>query len=572
MRASPLLLVLWGLWVACDGDRPSNGKPGHGAPYFIQAPDDMVAVTPKGSRQLSFFLLDSQRLPVPNRVIQFQIADVEVARGATLSLDRGVTDARGSVSLQIIAGLETMFRLRISAENAERVDVAVLVDPRKYGPVEVSPLVLGAASDSVTSIHLFLVPGAGCASVSRSEPPTAAFPRRTLPPGEVERYSAVSMDGGHALLGHGLDATGALVADGCVDLAGSAILEEGPVRVVLPAVTVLAETWGELAACRTDPGRLWLDCTVDAFGPETAEDPLDCIPTTAEEDAFGGRLTDRRGPLQRETTPAGTVFARCRQATDAAGRPSLEAQIAGMFSGQNLANLRPNLEAISRDASRLLASIGVRSYFEVTATSRPDRFQLDHDLEALELGEDKTPVDLWSLGLPVRTARLVPATTVGSDISLQQHGFTLRLGSAARLALEGILVRLGYPGDSAAFVSSIFAAASYPDRGAISRGCPALDALVCPQLGEVDCLADACVVGVAALGRRLAGVFTPLNGSGLDLFLEGTAPLIERDGDGRADSFGWLLPSSVPGVWSGQLRAGDGEYPILGIFTADRQP
>ena len=92
-------------------------------------------------------------------------------------------------------------------------------------------------------------------------------------------------------------------------------------------------------------------------------------------------------------------------------------------------------------------------------------------------------------------------------------------------------------------------------------------------MGAPDgCLVDACQAGVAALGRRLAGSSPRSTAAGLDLFLEGTAPLIERDGDGRADSFGWLLPSSFPGVWSGNLRAGEEQHAVRGIFTADREP
>ena len=588
-----------GLGLACGNDPLPPGDGGVTARYFIRHGGESVAVAPNGSRQLSFLLVDGQDRPVPNRVLQFQITDAAVARGATLSLDRGVTDASGVVSLQVIGGQTTVFTLKVSAEHAAGLDIQVKVDPRKHGPVEVAPMVLGTAGDSVASIRLFFVSGSGCASILRSRPPSDMIPVRTVMPGNVERYSTVSMDGGHAIVGHGLDAAGVVVVDGCVDMSGSAILEEGLVRVVLPlsrtpispvgrfratsqlqlaqapqAATALAETWGEIVACGTDPGRLWLDCTVDALGPETAEDPLDCAPSAADEAAFEGKLAARRGLL---VPPGATGYSRCRQGKDAAGRNSLETQIEGMFSKLNPA-LRANLEGISREVSSLLSSIGLQSIFQVVATSRPDRFQLDHELEALELGEPvaKVPVNLWSLGLPLRTARLVPSVIAAGDITFEQHGFTIRLGSAARLAVEqptGVLVRRGFPGETAAFVASVFAGASYDDRGITFKGCMALAALICPLVGAPDgCLIGACQLGVAALGRRLGAVFARLNGTGLNLFLEGTAPLIERDGDGQADSFGWLLPSSFPGVWSGNLRAGEEEHAIRGIFTANRLP
>jgi hypothetical protein len=586
---------LWALGLGC-GDPPMPvADAGPVMQFFIRHSAESVAVAPNGSRQLLFSLVDGQDRPVPNQVLQFQIADATLARGATLSIDRGVTDARGLVGLQVIGGLMTQFWLRVSAEHADKLEIRVVVNAGRFGPVEVAPMLVGAAAESVASIQLFFGPGAACASIELSRPPSDMVPMRTVLPGQVERYSTVAMEGGHAIVGQGLDAAGVVVVDGCVDLSGVTILQDGLVRVVLPlsrtpispvgrfrvtsqlqlgptppkAVTALSEAWGQIAACAADPGRLWLDCTIDGLSPDSTQDPLDCIPGSADDAAFDRKLAARRGlPI--------TGSPRCRQPQDAAGEVSLETRIEGMFSAQNPL-LRTNLEGIAREVSTMLSLIGVTSYFTVSATSRPDRFQLDHELDALELGVTGAkvpPVDLWSLGLPLRTARLVPAVTMAGDIALAQHGFTIRLGSAARLGLEqGILARRGYPADTAAFVTSIFAGATYVDRGTTYKGCPALAALICPLVGAADgCLVTACQAGVAALGRRLAAVFAGINGSGLDLFLEGTAPLIERDGDGRADSFGWLLPSSFPGVWSGDLRAGEEQHAVRGIFTADRVP
>jgi hypothetical protein len=599
VRLGAIVALALALSAGCGNGPGAPVDAGSGPQHFIRHIGESVAVAPNGSKQLSFLLVDGQERPVPNQVLQFQIAEASTARGATLSIDRGVTDARGLVSLQVISGLTTIFILRVSAERAEPMEIKVYVDSRKFGPVEVAPMVVGAAGEAVASIRLFFVSETGCARILRSNPTPDMSAVRTLMPGQVERYSTVRMDSGHAIVGHGLDAAGVVVVDGCVDLSGAAILEDGLVRVVLPlartaispvgrfratsqlqlaktpkAAAAMAEAWVELAACQSDPGRLWLDCTVDALTPETAEDPLDCLPSATDEGAFDRKLAARRGLPVRETTPTGTSYARCRQRTDAAGDVALEERIASLFASPT-PTLRTNLEGIVRETSTLLSAIGVVSYFQVRATSRPDRFQIDHQLEALELGEPETkvPVNLWRLGLPLRTAWLVPAVAAAGDITLEQHGFTVRLGSAARLAVEeGILSRRGYPADTAGFVTSIFAAASYTDRNTTFKGCPALAALVCPLVGAADgCLVEACQAGVAALGRRLSAVFSRLNGSGLDLFLEGTAPLIERDGDGRADSFGWLLPTSPPGVWSGTLTVGEEQHAVRGIFTADRE-
>jgi hypothetical protein len=87
------------------------------------------------------------------------------------------------------------------------------------------------------------------------------------------------------------------------------------------------------------------------------------------------------------------------------------------------------------------------------------------------------------------------------------------------------------------------------------------------------CMVAACTAGSTALGRRLEAAFTAIDGEGVDLTIEGAAPIVDRDGDGRADALGWLqLGSSDPGVWSGQLRAPGEQTALQATWTADRVP
>jgi hypothetical protein len=447
----------------------------------------------------------------------------------------------------------------------------------------------------VSAVRLHFLTGSACAMVSRLNPGPSTFPVRTMPPDTPALYSSVSAEDQHAIVGQGLDQAGVVQVDGCVDLPGRVVLAQETVRVVLPlrplraspagsyratsffqfrqtpkAVEALGATWKELATCPSEPGRLWLDCTVDALGPATADDPHDCRPSTADEAAFDGRLAARRG------LPLALAGSRCRGETDGAGRPSLEKQMEQLFVRAGTA-VAP-LPAIAREADNLLkGSFKIHSSLVVTRTSEPNRYQIDHRLDALELTPMAEPVavDLLALALPGRTARFVNATAEGSLLQIAEHGFSVRLGTGARIAFEkGSLSRRGFPASIGGFVTAVFGAASHQDRGMTFNGCFALAALVCPLMSEPEgCLAPACLTGLTALGRRLEAAFAAVDGDELDLVLEGAAPIVDRDGDRRAEALGLLLTGNeAPGVWTGQVRPRGERAPLTGAWTADRVP
>ena len=593
-RLKVLALVLLALPAGC-GDEPSDPSPPSVKPSrTIRASSDPLAILPGGSKMVDFTLLDEHGQGVARRVLTFTITGM--GHGALLSADRAVTDDRGRVRIQVISGAEAIFHVLVTAPRAADLLLPVFVDLKTRGPVEVVPRLQGAADvvATVSSIRLYLLTGSKCADINRARPMVGAIPPRVIDPGSSSMFDSVSgtMEDTHAIVGHGLDAAEIVKLDGCIDLPGGSVLKDDPIRLVLPlqplrpsvagrfravtvvpldrgpkAATVVVTAWSQLAACPGDPGRLWLDCTVDALGLETPNDPLDCVPSAMDEAAFDGRLAARRG-LPAMDQPQ----SRCRQRNDGAGRASLETQIEGMFAAAS----PPISEvmAVPADVANLLRSFRLQSTLELSRTTNPTRFLADHQLEVLELGET-SPIaqPLWELGLPLRAARFIPTTAEAGEISFARHGFTLRLGTAARLALErGILARRGFPPDIAAFVSALFASARYSDRGTPLQGCAALSALVCPLVtGPMGCMTSACTAGGAALGRRLTNVFAGLDGVDLDLNIEGFAPIIDREGDGVADAFGSSRPTSPSGSWAGYLRTADEQHLILGSFTADRE-
>ena len=79
-----------------------------------------------------------------------------------------------------------------------------------------------------------------------------------------------------------------------------------------------------------------------------------------------------------------------------------------------------------------------------------------------------------------------------------------------------------------------------------------------------------------ALGRTLAGAFDSLDGVGLDFRLSGSAPVIDLDGDGRADALGNTGiaggPAVGPGLWSATIEARAGTHVTYGSWLATRDP
>ncbi len=582
---------------ACGGDGSGNGD-GPPEPFSISAPSDETHVKPNESRLIVFTLRDARAQPVQGRVLKLAIIDIDgdKARGATLSIDAGLTGPTGEVAVQVIGGDPTEFIVRATAQAApvDR-DVRVRVTPQESGAVAVMPGVSGSpfAGLSVAVVRIAIYENTPCASVPRGVPIKTGVGREALL-GEEASFGAVPAVGGHAVFGQGLDGAGVMVVEGCVDLSGSSLRGDTVVHVALPLTRLesspvgrfstvsqlrfgqdappplraLRDSWRQLQACELDPGRLWLDCTVDALGPASAADPLDCRPSAADEALFDGRLSARRG-LPVQSSPTSYT---CRQAFDGAGHPSLEKQIAAMFTSAEAANVLANLKAVSAEGSRLLESFRLLSTLEVAATSQPGRLQLDHHLSGFDMivGSDAVPADLYKLGAAVPTARFVPAEATRTDLTIDRHGFTLRLGSLTRMAFfRGSLFRRGFPEDPTEFVSGVFATASYANATTTYKGCAALAALVCPLIGGAEgCLVAACEKGLLALGQSLDDAFAALDGQELDFFLQGAAPLIDRDGDGRADGIGFV--PSAPGVWSGILRLGADQYSVPGFFAGDR--
>jgi hypothetical protein len=588
---STALLLVWA--AGCGGGDPP-AAPVEPALHLVAEPMG-VAIQPSQSKDVVFRLLDQKNQPVPERIIQFSIVDDpgkpgDDAAGATLSYDRGVTDGNGAVSLQIIAGPQaTMFAVRASATRAPPLEVIVLVTHASLAPVELAPLLVDepVAGEELTRVRLYVLDDTSCAGVRREDLPTGASPFvRAIPADGTGLFSNVATEEAHQLVAVGLDAAGVARASGCVDLPRSLLLVDVPLRVVVPmhlfrpspegsydvvshvqlrpglaSAPAVIEAWREPGLCPLDPARLWLDCTIDALRT-TDTDPSDCKPTD-DEGELGLKLAARRGlPL---TVPAG---GRCKDRMDGAGRPSLDALVGGLFPTPRPA-LLDGLAGLGAEAAQLLESVELRSVLDVTRTSTRAQYQVSHRLLSATFPlTTSTRIDLVGIGVPSLEARFVPALTRKSDLELSPHGFTLRLGSTARLAFgRGSLVPRGGPADTGAFVTTLFGLASRNEGGTILTGCAALDGLLCADLGQAaGCALAACTEGLATLRQRLDAGFAAMDGDDLDFVLGGLAPLVDSDGDGQVDSLG----GSIGGSWSGEVRGRGGPSPVSGSWSALR--
>jgi hypothetical protein len=585
------------LWASCGGsDAPPPTPPD--APLHLVAQPESVAIHPSQSKDVVFRLLDPEGQPTAGRIIQFSILDDpgkpgNEAAGATLSFDRGITDGAGAVTMQIIAGpTATEFRLRASATRAPDLDVTVFVTNTTRAPVELAPVLVDppVAGQELTTVRLYVLDGASCASVHYDNLPTGTPFVRTIPSEGTAIFSTVKTEVAHQLVGLGVDGAGVVRASGCVDLPGSLLVVDVPLRVVLPLhlyraapegsydvvsrldlrvglaknVDALADAWTELGLCPLDPGRLWLDCTIDALRT-TESDPSDCHPAD-DEGALGNKLAARRGlPLPMPGN------GQCRDKIDAMGRGSLGALVAGLWPAPP-SPLMSRLPALGAELRQLFGTLELRSRLTIAATSERDQYQADHRLTGalFPMGVQPVLVDLVKAGAPVLDARFVPGNSRMIDLQLDSHGFTLRLGSVAAQAFaRSSLVPRGGPADVTALVPALLSTATHDDAGTILTGCAALDAVLCADVGEArGCLLTACADGQAALRRKLEAGFAALDGDDLDLVLGGTAPIIDNDGDGHADALG---SPGAPGLWSAEIRGHAGHSLLPGSWTATRR-
>lgn len=586
------------LLLGCAGGSPASHEPGD---FVLAAVADTILLSPGEAGTARVSLTDRGK-PAAGQTVGFAIVDGAGAgaQGATLAAASAVTDAAGTATVGVRAGLATT-SLRIQATiGSASAEVAVIVETGTVGGVMVAPFFApsSTAAAATTGLAVRFFDQMSCRDLDLAHPPDPARGVTSLAVGGTAFYDFVNTGDlsaaiGQALYEHGTATT--VLARGCVDIPGSSLLANSTVEVALPlydatpdpvgtfavtstlsfqpplaAAAALAAPWTDLSDCPLDPAQLWLDCTLDALSGSSAADPLDCVPSTVPggEGALGDALAARRGVVLIDGTGAPTD---CRSAQDGGGAESLDAIALGLFGSPTPPALLA-LPAIAAEASRLLDAVTLQSILTIQPSSVAGGYLVTHTLSSAVFGQPNGPgtVPLAPLGLPILTA-YTTATASDGLLVIGNHGFTLRLGTAARSAFGPLsLVPRGLPATAAGLVPALFALAHSPDGAAI--GCDALDATLCPAVSApTGCLSAACASGLQALAAKLDGAFDGADGVGLDLTLSGSTPLYETHGDGLASKLGGsgIDPTQV-GVWSVDLRTSLGRDLLTATLSGDR--
>jgi hypothetical protein len=590
---------------ACGGSAPAPPAPT--TPRMLTATSESVKVSPGGTATLLFQLFGPTGLALPGAVVTFAIVEDPStpnakAQGATLAAASATTDGQGQCAATITAGLATEFLVRATSADAT-ADVLVVVAAGQPGAVDIAPffpLPAGAhAAAAATTIEILFFDNSSCSGIDVRNPPTPVRTMLSVPAsGAVAHYELLSTAIGYAIVGRALDSRDGVRALGCVDLPGRALVAGADVQIALPlvdagpdpagiyaatstlqivpplaAAATIAATWRDLTDCPLDPAQLWLDCTIDALGPASAADPLDCVPATTPggDGALGDALGALRGALLAGPDGAPTA---CRGSKTASGATSLDGRTAGMF-GSPVPAAFVNLAAAAADAPGLFDELQLRSTLELRDTATLSDVSVTHTLTSLEFGlpggatDLTTDVTLEALGLPVLTATTT-GTVTDDALTIAQHGFTVRLGTAARSAFGALaLARRGLPVDGRGVVALIASLAHSEDGKLVA--CVALDDALCPLVGQqAGCLVTACATGLNTLAARLDASFEAADGVDLDLYLAGSAPLLETHDDGLADRLGDLQPGAQAGSWTVDLRPRGGRRTLSAPWEAVR--
>ncbi|HEX4404364.1 MAG TPA: hypothetical protein VH560_06025 [Polyangia bacterium] len=583
------LAVLWILALAACGGAESPG-PAPTTPRTIVASPQTVWVQPGATGTLTFKVTGPTGAPLPGALVTFTIVDNPTAgsgaQGATLVTTSATTDANGACAARITAGLFTIFRVRATTAG-QTGEVVVVVAAGVVGTVDVAPFFStpSAAATVARSVEVLFFDNDACRSLSLRAPPQS--PRGVLSvsaAGGVARYPAVSTSTPNAVLARALDGNGVARAIGCIDLPGASLVPGGVVQAPLPlvdsgpdptgsyaattaltiapplaAAATIAATWRDLTDCPLDPAQLWLDGTIDALGPG----------------ALGDALGALRGAPVAGADGAPTA---CRSAKTSGDNQtsveSLDAIVAGMF-GSPVPAAFIQLAAAAEDAPHLFDELRLHSTLDVAQRAGGTLADLTvaHTLTSVTFvlpNVATTDVPLQPLGLPTLSVTTT-ATSAAGTLTIAQHGFTARLGTAARSAFGTLsLGSRGLPTDAYALVSTLAALAHTSDGALV--GCEALDEVLCPRAGHAaGCAIAACAAGLAALAQRLDTSFEAADGADLDLYLAGTAPLIDTHDDGLAGRFGDLQVSAQAGSWSVDLRPIAGRRTLGAAWEAIRE-
>jgi len=565
-----------------DGGAPDAGVTANPRLVILDPPGDALGLPFAGSATLRVRYQTGAGEPIAGEPVQFRLVSSTTADpgGATLSAGESLTDALGIARVDLVAGaLETTFRVEVGATQAALVYFTVSVSQAGFAHLTVVPHHEGWRDPTgFERIELRLYRGGDvrCSDVDPDDPPASLFPPRTLSSfAETADYQNVIAAQPYTVIAWTLAPDNPTrLSWGCVELAAAQVpparfdlamaVRDRALRMPASAELVSAldlTPLGEAVAaagadapwtvlgCSEGPGQLLLDCTLDALVPDGV---LDCQVhgTGATVDAIEAARGDA-DEFGCRPGQAGVVDSLDRRLSDAVAAGG------GFPTGGDLGDLLATRVSMA-------TAVQLRSQLEIL----PGNLARHRLLEAaVQVDGNPYTVDLTASDRPVLTATAGAAVDEQRTLVIGSHGFTVAVGSVLGAAWrDRALPSAGLDGRADDLGAAL--AASAEDSGSATSGCAAVSAIVCPELAQgASCAVAACQQAAVALDQSMTSWWRALDGSGVDLVLSGSAPLIDSDDDLVVDGLG--SGSQGPGTWDAlwSVDAGDG-VAAGGSFTA----
>lgn len=576
-------LVLWGSGGGCGdsgkgGPGPDSGVVDRAYLEIVPPPGQDIGLRPGGEVLLRVRYVDEGHLPIAGGRVRFSL--LGETGGATLNAPYATSGADGLVEMGLKAGFdEAVFHVAVNADGAGTIRYAVAVSNAGFGALAVGVENLGTRDASeFGQVAMYLYLDGVCGELDPLDLGSAHKERSIAALDETALFEFLPLDASYAVGGVGLDADGAPISWGCIDIVEGQLKEGLVLHARLPlrdlyaspvghylvetelAMSVLdsdtlsdgVDRWVDLGDCPNDPAEAVVDCVVAALeNPTTPPEDLDC--SVSGTSGLALEVSDRRG----------VVAGGCRSDEDEQQQLSVEKLLMTAMVG--LPEVA-QLQSLASSGVAPLEFVELHSVMELLRLEAPDTFSLTHTMYAVRF--PITPVevfvDLDQMLLPVIEVSAVPVTREAghpATLAIGDHEMTIRMPRMLLKAfVEGYLG--GQPGASVleafqAVLARIEPPAWYP-AGDPLEACPLLDAYICHAVNHNSgCLLADCQTALAAMALQLERGLRDAESDTSDLrFGGGLGPLEDQDGDLEAESIGTL---SAPGVWDVTLRFEGGQ-------------
>lgn len=518
--------VLAGCESTAEPPSPTDRDAGGGPPPTRLVLEGMgsVALLFGERADLVFRYTEADGSPIAGAAVGFALEGR--AQDSSLAQITATTDSDGRALGTVIAGrTSTAFRVRASADRAAAAYVDVAVGDLGFGALEVTPAYLGLRA--ITSRQVDLFSAVSCADAARAPAADRTF---VLDPGEtVARFRALPVGLQYAVRARALGASGAPLAEGCV---------EG-VMVAADVTTPTSVTLADLPLDTTGFYRteILVDDTAPASTVATTARSAGLAPVTAAGgdaafylDAIEAWLRSGRRDADADALAAaraaGTIVESLdlRLAAGGAGPRSAVEDVAAMLARR--------MDVATVGGALSLGVVGSAMPSGATWTDSSLLFG-NGDPDARRI-----PMDLAALHVDPRARVMVGAVGGPDRRSLDSLTLSLPLGT---LTL-GVLDAVARESDGIGLADLLMA------RG----GCDALDRFVAEEpamLGLCDstCATSSCKQALEGVATSVSTALLLLDTQRSTLSLSGTLTLADSDADARAET---LSSSDLAGAWS----------------------